>query len=134
MAAYAGQAGFVLVGATPDAVGELRSWTFTETARPQATRVLSSEWDTFLSGSDVPKGWEGSMTAWWDPDDLGQIELTAGVGVEVTFQPSGGTTGDTEYKGQAIVQTIVRSAEDEGVVEVEFTVLGNGAIAEATIP
>ena len=75
MTAYAGQTGFVTIGATPDNVGELRSWTFTETGRPQATRVLSDEWDTFLSGAVVPKGWEGSMTAWWDPDDLAQVAL-----------------------------------------------------------
>lgn len=134
MTAYAGQAGFVTVGSTPDNVGELRSWTFTETARPQATRVLSSEWDTFLSGPVVPKGWEGSCTVWWDPDDLGQIELAIGVEVAVTFQPSGALAGDTEYKGQAIVASIVRSAEDEGVVETEFTLTGTGAIAAATIP
>jgi len=134
MTAYAGQAGFVRVGTTPDAVGELRSWTFTETARPQATRVLSDEWDTFLSGTVVPKGWEGTMTAWWDPDDLGQIELAIGAGLEVTFLPSGDQSGDTEYKGNAVVTSIARTAEDEGVVETEITVIGNGAIAGATIP
>ena len=74
------------------------------------------------------------MTAWWDPDDLGQIELAIGVEVEVTFQPSGALAGDTEYKGQGIVQSVVRSAEDEGVVETEFSVLGNGPIAPAVIP
>ncbi len=129
MANHAGKEGTVKVGA--NAIAEIRDWSITETAETTDDTSMgdSDRTHLFTVGS-----WEASVSSWWDETDSnGQGALTRGASVTLNLYPEGAVSNDTFYTGTASVTGITRNAALDGMVEVAFTCLGNGALTETTV-
>jgi len=126
---HKGSEGTVHVATT--AIAELRSWELTHTMEPIDDTVLADTNRTHQAGLN---SWSGSASAFWDETDTtGQEALTIGASVTLKFYPEGATSADQYYTGTASVTGITRRANIQGMVEVDFTFQGNGALTEATV-
>lgn len=128
MATHNGSEGLVHIGT--DAVGELKSWSFTENASMIDTTVLSDSAQTFAVGST---SWSGSAECFLDETDTAQIALTVGASVTLKFYFEGAATGDKYYSGTALVESVDRSGATDDIVGVTFSFRGTGALALATV-
>ncbi len=129
MATHAGKEGTVKVGAT--AIAEIRNWSIAETAETTDDTSMgdSDRTHIFTVGS-----WEASISSWWDETDTnGQGALTRGASITLNLYPEGAVSNDIFYTGTATVTGITRNAALDGMVEVAFTCLGNGALTETTV-
>ena len=127
MANHTGSEGLVKVGATT--LGELRSYSISETAGTIEDSVLTDSAKTYKAGQT---SWSGSCDVFWDEADAGQDALTIGASVTMNFYPEGDTTGDTYKTGSAVVTEISISAAIDGMVEASISFQGSGALTEAT--
>lgn len=126
---HKGSEGVVHVGTT--AIAELRSYEYSHTNEPIDDTVLSDTDRTFQSGVN---SWAGSASAFWDESDTnGQEALDIGSAVTLKFYPEGASQSDTFHQGTAIVEGITRRAAINGMVEVDFTFRGSGALAQTTV-
>ena len=128
MANHSGSEGLVKIGAST--VGELRSYSISETAGTIEDTTLTDAAKTYKAGQTT---WSGSCDAFWDESDAGQTAITAGASVTLNFYPEGDTTGDTYASGSALVTEISTSSSIDGMVEVSFSFQGSGAITWATV-
>ncbi len=129
MATHAGKEGTVKVGA--NTIAEIRDWSITETAETTDDTSMgdSDRTHIFTVGS-----WEASISSWWDETDTnGQGAMTRGASVTLNLYPEGAVSNDIFYTGTATVTGITRNAALDGMVEVAFTCLGNGALTESTV-
>ncbi len=129
MGTHAGKEGTVKVGA--NAIAEIRDWSISETAETTDDTSMgdSDRTHIFTVGS-----WEASISSWWDETDTnGQGALTRGASITLNLYPEGAVSNDTYYTGTATVTGITRNAALDGMVEVAFTCLGNGALTESTV-
>ena len=128
MANHSGSEGLVKIGSST--VGELRSYSISETAGTIEDSTLSDSSKTYKAGQTT---WSGSCDAFWDEADAGQTSITAGASVTLNFYPEGDTIGDTYASGEAIVTEISTSSGIDGMVEVSFSFQGSGALTWATV-
>jgi len=128
MATHNGSEGLVHVGT--DAVGELRSWQFTENANMIDTTVLSDTAQTFSAGTT---NWSGSAECFLDETDTAQTALTIGASATLKFYFEGNSSGDKYYTGTGLVESVDRSAATDDIVSVSFTFRGTGALTLATV-
>jgi len=128
MANHSGSEGLVKIGSST--VGELRSYSISETAGTIEDTTLTDTAKTYKAGQTT---WSGSCDAFWDESDAGQTAITAGASVVLNFYPEGDTSGDTYASGSAIVTEISTSSSIDGMVEVSFSFQGSGALTWATV-
>ena len=128
MSTHNGSSGLVHVGT--DAIGELRSWQFTENATMIDTSVLSDTAQTFSAGST---NWSGSAECFLDETDTAQTALTIGASATLKFYFEGATSGDKYYTGTGLVESVDRSAATDDIVSVSFSFRGTGALTLATV-
>lgn len=128
MANHSGSEGLVKIGSST--VGELRSYSISETAGTIEDSTLTDSAKTYKAGQTT---WSGSCDAFWDESDVGQTAITAGASVTLNFYPEGDTSGDTYASGAAVVTEISTSAGIDGMVEVSFSFQGSGALTWATV-
>ena len=128
MATHNSSQGLIKVGT--DTLGELKSFSFSETAGTIETSTLSSTAKTFAVGQT---SFSGSAEAYWDNDDTAQNALSNGAVVELHFYPEGATSGDKFRSGTCIVSEVSTSLSTEGTVEASFSFTGSGVLAEATV-
>lgn len=128
MANHKGSEGDVKVGAV--SIGELKGWSMSVSANTIDDSVLSDLWATKQSGQ---LSWTGSAECFWDElDTTGQGALTIGAVITLNMYPEGATTGDIYFTGSAIVTSIERSGEIDGIVGVSFSFEGNGILTQST--
>ena len=129
MAVHHGNDGIVKVGA--NAVAEIQSWSYEE--KDVAVVEKTSMGDT--AASYLPsgtKGGSGSVECLIDEADAnGQNSLTAGASVTLALYPEGDQSGDVEYTGTAIIETVARSGEKAGINTVSFNFMG--ALTRGTV-
>ena len=128
MANHSGSEGLVKIGS--DTVGELRSYSISETAGTIEDTVLTDTAKSYKAGQTT---WSGSCDVFWDESDTGQSAITAGASVTLNFYPEGSTTGDTYASGAALVTEISTSSSIDGMVEVSFSFQGSGALTWAAV-
>ena len=128
MANHNGSEGLVKIGTAT--VGELRSYSISETAGTIEDTTLGDSAKTYKAGQTT---WSGSCDAFWDEADAGQTAITAGASITLNFYPEGDTTGDTYASGTALVTEISTSSSIDGMVEVSFSFQGSGAIIWAAV-
>ena len=128
MANHTGSEGVVKVGA--NAIGELRSYSISETAGTIEDSTLTDTAKTYKAGQTT---WSGSCDVFWDETDTGQGALTAGSEVTMNFYPEGDAAGDTYKTGTALVTEISISAAIDGMVEASISLQGTGALTETTV-
>lgn len=125
----AGSEGVVKVGS--NAVAECRGWSLEQQADVVEDTVLGDTWKT---NKPSLKSWNGSLTCWWDETDTnGQALLIVGAEVTLNLYPEGATSGDAYYSGSAIVTGFTNKGEVGGMVEAEFTFVGNGALSTTAV-
>lgn len=128
MAVHTGSEGTVKVGA--NAIGELRSYAFTEEADLIEKSAMG---DSFRSFSVGMKSWNGSVEVFFDETDTAQTALTPGASATVEFYPEGASSGDTFYSGTGIVASVEKSASFDGMVEATVTITGSGGLTTSTV-
>ena len=128
MATHNSLQGIIKVGT--DTLGELKSFSFSETAGTIETSNLSSTAATFAAGRT---SFAGSAEAFWDNDDAAQNALSIGSVVTMHFYPEGFATGDKFRSGSCVISEISTSISMDGMVEASFSFTGSGVLAEATV-
>ena len=128
MATYNTSQGLIKVGT--DTLGELKSFSFSETAGTIETSNLTSTAKTFAVGQT---SFSGSAEAYWDNDDAGQNALSNGAVVDLHFYPEGATTGDKFRTGTCLISEVSTSLSTEGMVEASFSFTGSGVLTESTV-
>ena len=135
MACYVGKDGVVKVtgdgsGDTAQTVGEVTNFSLEETAETIECTSMGNTYREYIASY---KNWTASMEVHWDPDDNGQLELAPGETVTLALYPEGDGVGDTELSGSAIVTSLTREAEFDGLVTATIEVQGNGALSSGTV-
>lgn len=131
MANHAGKEGQVKIGA--NLIAEVRSWEITETGEQADSTSLDNTtgWRTHKA---TLQSWSGRTSCFWDEGDTtGQNALTINASVTINFYPEGSTSGDVYFTGTATVSQITRQGAVEGMVEAEFSFVGNGALTRSTV-
>lgn len=128
MANATGKDGIVKIGA--NAVGELRSWSYSITGETIEDTSMGDTARTYKAGLTT---WSGSAEAFFDAADTAQGAITAGAEVTLSFYPTGDDSGDSEYTGTAIVTEISSTAALDGMVEVSFSFTGTGALTIGSV-
>ena len=117
-----GNSGIVKSGA--NAVAEVQNWNYEES--DVAVVELTSMGDTAASylASGCKRG-SGSVECYLDEADTnGQLTLAPGSSVTVALYPEGETSGDAEYSGTVIVETVGRSGPKDGPNTISFSFQG----------
>ena len=127
MATHTGSEGLIHIGT--DLLGELKSWSLSESAGTIETTKLSDSAKTFAVGTTE---WSGSCDCFLDEGDTAQTALTAGASVTLKFYFEGSTTGDKYYSGTALVESIERNGAIDDMVNASFSFKGTGVLALAT--
>lgn len=128
MATHHGKSGAIDIGS--DALGELVSWTITETVETVSDTVMGDTAQTHLVG--IP-GWSGSAVCRWEEADTAQEALTIGASVTGHFYGEGDSSSNDDMTGTMTVTSVSVSAAVDGVVERSFEFLGNGALTHTTV-
>ena len=130
MANHTGSEGLVKVGGT-NTVAEVRSWSLSHESE---TIEDTSMGDSFRSHKAGLQSWSGSCDVYFDEADTnGQVALTPGASLTVGFYPEGADSGDTFYSGTALVTSVEKSAELDGMVEASISLQGVGGLTTATV-
>lgn len=128
MATYKGKEGVISLNA--EFVGEVRSFELTVTANEVDTSTMGSDW----TGVDsTQKSWSGTAEMFFDPADVGQMEMVVGDKVAVSFYPAGNATGRRLESGSALVTSIARSQSHDNIVSLTIEFTGDGALAIASV-
>lgn len=127
MATHTGSEGTIKVGS--DTVGEIRSYSISETADTIEDTSMGDASRTFKTGL---KSFTASVDVFWDEADAGQTALSVGTNVTLNVYPEGSTTGDKYYTGSAIVTGRTVNGSFDGMVEASLTLQGTGALSLST--
>tara|TARA_Y100001951_G_scaffold97906_1_gene98089 strand:- start:378 stop:764 length:387 start_codon:yes stop_codon:yes gene_type:complete len=128
MANHKGSEGTVHVGT--DAVAEIKSYSFNETANTIDDTTIGNDAKTVKAGQT---SFSGSVDVFWDETDTAQIAMTAGAEITIKFYPEGTASTGKYYTGSAIVTSIDRSSAIDGMVDASYSVTGNGALTLSTV-
>lgn len=128
MATHAGSEGVVY--SSSNAIGEIRSYTLTESADTLEDTTMGDSARTYKASLT---NFTGSMDLYWDETDAGQGDLTIGSSITFNVYPEGNTTGDTYYTGTALITERVVTGSFDGLVELSISVQGTGALTESTV-
>jgi hypothetical protein len=127
MATHTGSEGTIKIGS--DVVGELRSFSLESTAE---TIEDTSMGDTNRSYKVGLKTFTGTASVFFDETDTAQNALDAGAEITLNIFPEGASSGDTYYTGSAIVTGRTINSSFDGMVEMELSFQGTGALTEST--
>lgn len=127
MATHTGSEGTIKIGS--DTVGEIRSYSISETADTIEDTSMGDASRTFKTGL---KSFTASVDVFWDEADAGQTALSVGTNVTLNVYPEGSTTGDKYYTGSAIVTGRTVNGSFDGMVEASLTLQGTGALSLST--
>jgi len=115
MANHHGSEGLVKTGAGSATVGEVTGFSFTETYN---TTAITS--------------WSGTVTAFWDEADTGQLNFAPNANVDLKLYPEGAVNPDVYYYGNALVTEITRNVQRGAITEITFNFIGNGVLTTGT--
>ena len=130
MANHTGSEGLVKVGGT-NTVAEVRSWSLSHEAETIEDTAMG---DSFRSHKAGLQTWSGSCDVFWDETDTnGQVAMSPGSSLTVGFYPEGASSGDTYFQGTALITSVERSAELDGMVEASVNLQGVGGLTTTTV-
>jgi hypothetical protein len=128
MATHTGSEGLIHIGS--NLLGELKSWSLSESAGTIETTKLSDSAKTFTVGTTE---WSGSCDCFLDEGDTAQTTLTAGASITIKFYFEGNTTGDKFYTGTCLVESIERNGAIDDMVNASFSFKGTGVLSLSTV-
>ncbi len=130
MATIAGSEGTVKL--SNDEIAEIKSYSIE--LQGETTDSTSFDNGGWRTHKHTLKTWSGTLDAFWDnTDSTGQALLTIGSSVVLGFYYEGETTGDKYLTGTATVTAITRQANVDGLVEAQFSFMGNGVLNDQTV-
>lgn len=130
MATHHGKAGKLRVGAS-DYVTEVVSFRVSSRADVADDSAMGDTWKSHLVGLNE---WNGQADVLWDETDTnGQVALTVGASVTISFMPEGSGSGATYLTGTATVTSVGVDTPLGGVVTRAIEFQGNGALQITTV-
>ncbi len=132
MATTKGSSGVVKLavsGGSVAAMGEVRSFTLSESADTIEDSVMGDTARTYLSSLTSATL---SMEVYWDDADTVQLIMDSGADVIFELSPTGTGTGEKYYSGGGIVTSKEITASFDGMVEGTFEIQVSGGITENT--
>ena len=128
MATHTGSEGTIKIGA--NTLGELRSFSLETTAETIEDTSMGDTSRTYKVGL---KTFTGTASVFFDETDTAQPSLVAGAEITINMYPEGASSGDTYYTGSAIVTGRTINSSFDGMVEMEISYQGTGALTESTV-
>ena len=128
MATHTGSEGKINIGS--DTLGELRSFSLESTAETIEDTSMGDSARTYKVGLTA---FSGTASVFFDETDTAQGTVDAGTEITLNVYPEGDTTGDTYYSGSAIVIGRTINSSFDGMVEMELSFTGTGALTETTV-
>ena len=128
MATHTGSDGTIKIGA--NTLGELRSFSLESTAETIEDTSMGDTSRTYKVGL---KTFTGTASVFFDETDTAQTALVAGAEITLNVYPEGASSGDTYYTGSAIVTGRTINSSFDGMVEMEISYQGTGALTESTV-
>ena len=128
MATHTGSEGTIKIGA--NTLGELRSFSLETTAETIEDTSMGDTSRTYKVGL---KTFTGTASVFFDETDTAQTALVAGAEITLNVYPEGASSGDTYYSGSAIVTGRTINSSFDGMVEMEISYQGTGALTEQTV-
>ena len=120
------------VGATPTALGEVRSFSIETALGTIDVSTLATDWKKYLVGQ---AGWSGSLECFYDPTDPAQADLVAkaraGTICTITVQPLGVGVGNTQLSGSCYCTSMSIAGATEDAVGLSISFQGTGELALA---
>jgi hypothetical protein len=132
MATTKGSSGVVKLavsGGSVAAMGEVRSFTLSESADTIEDSVMGDTARTYLSSLTSATL---SMDVYWDDADAVQLVMDSGAALDWELYPTGTGTGEKYYSGGGILTSKEITASFDGMVEGSFELQVSGAVTEAT--
>lgn len=130
MATHSGHEGIAKVGT--DTVLEVTAFTLDRSAETIDDTELSDASKSFIAGQ---KGWTASIEAHFDEaDTTGQAVLVEGATVTVNLFFGGDTTGETQFGGTGIVNSLSINNGIASTVTASFGLQGSGDLATTVVP
>ena len=132
MATHTGSEGTVKLGTVGSdvAIGEIRSYTITETADTIEDTAMGDASRTYKTGL---KNFSGSVECYFDPDDAKQDEMIAGAELTLTVYPEGSSSADQYMSGTVIITSADVNAASDGMVEASFSFQGSGDLTRGAV-
>lgn len=128
MATHTGSEGTIKIGS--DVLGELRSFSLESTAETIEDTSMGDSARTYKVGLTA---FTGTASVFFDETDTAQGTVDAGTEITLNVYPEGDTAGDTYYTGSAIVTGRTINSSFDGMVEMELSFQGSGALTETTV-
>jgi predicted secreted protein len=128
MATHTGSEGTIKIGA--NTLGELRSFSLETTAETIEDTSMGDTSRTYKVGL---KTFTGTASVFFDETDTAQPSLVSGAEITINVYPEGASSGDTYYTGSAIVTGRTINSSFDGMVEMEISFQGTGALTESTV-
>jgi len=128
MATHTGSEGKISIGS--DTLGELRSFSLESTAETIEDTSMGDSARTYKVGLTA---FTGTASVFFDETDTAQGTVDAGTEITLNVYPEGDTAGDTYYTGSAIVTGRTINSSFDGMVEMELSFQGSGALTETTV-
>lgn len=128
MATHTGSEGTIKIGT--DVLGELRSFSLESTAETIEDTSMGDSARTYKVGLTA---FTGTASVFFDETDTAQGTVDAGTEITLNVYPEGDTSGDTYYSGAAIVTGRTINSSFDGMVEMELSFQGSGALTESTV-
>ena len=128
MATHTGSEGTIKIGS--DTLGELRSFSLESTAETIEDTSMGDSARTYKVGLTA---FTGTASVFFDETDTAQGTVDAGTEITLNVYPEGDTAGDTYYTGSAIVTGRTINSSFDGMVEMEISFTGSGALTETTV-
>lgn len=118
-----------VTGSSVAAMGEVRSYTLTQSADTVEDTVMGDTNRTYLASL---KSGTLSAEVYWDDADAVQLVMDAAADIDFEVYPTGTGSGEKYYSGGGIVTSNEITASFDGMVEGSFEVQISGAVTEAT--
>jgi len=128
MATHTGSEGTIKIGS--DVLGELRSFSLESSAETIEDTSMGDTARTYKVGLTA---FSGTASVFFDETDTAQGNVDAGASITLNVFPEGATSGDTFYSGTAIVVGRNINSSFDGMVEMEISFTGSGALTESTV-
>lgn len=131
-----GAFGEIEFGASPLAVGELRSWNYSAEANEIDTTVMGTGNSRFQPGS-IRSTYE--VEVFYEQGDAGQAALYSALGSDTpeltTLYPRGKTSGLPAWSGNFFVMGTVQQATADGAIEASLTLTSDeNGVAIGVVP
>jgi hypothetical protein len=122
--------GVIKAGATPDGVGEVRSWDSDETVEVQDSSVMGScqkrQTATTLQTAL-------NLNCYYEAADAGQLLLVPGDEVDLELYPEGDGSSMVYFTCTALITSRKRSADVNGLIEFAIAATAQGALTQQAV-